>query len=202
MSTIEEILYKNHTIRIEYDEYPLNPRDEWENLGMFVTFSSKYSYGDNVNQGRIFESRKELEECILRIDGVVMLPVYVYDHGAVSVSTYVPTCQWDSSHIGYIYASPDMVEKIGSNPEYTEKALRAEIEEYNQYINGEVYEYTIESPYTDESCTGHYDKAAEINEAKREIDATLKYLSTYTKAKILFTKLYESMTEIIKKHWC
>lgn len=200
-STIEEILYKNHKIEIDYDDYPENPR-EWENLGMFVTYSSKYSYGDNVNQGRIFDSRDELEECIHGIKDVLLLAIYVYDHSGVSVSTNVPTCGWDSSCIGYIYASPDMIEKWGTNADYAEKILIAEIEEYNQYLNGEVYKYTIEGPYTDESCAGYYDEAAAIDEAKREIDATLKWLSTYKKAKILFAKLYESTTEIIKEHWC
>ena len=199
---IEEILYKNHTIEIQHDEAPENPRD-LDNLGTFVTYSTKYNFGDNVNNGNIFDSRHELKECIENLnDDLVCLPVFVYNHSAIALFITQPHNRWDTSHIGYIYATQEKIKEWDTNSAMAKEILKAEIEIYGQYLNGEIYRFNIIGPYCDKSLWGIYQQNVAIKHAKEEIDNTLKWLSTSKKAKMLLQALYKSSTKLIKEHWC
>lgn len=91
----------------------------------------------------------------------VILPIYLYDHSGLSMSAgtfgenpgYPYNDQWDAGMVGVIFDTPEQIEKTGidPDPEDIEKALRAEIEEYDRYLRGEVF-------YISESIPGLEDK--------------------------------------------
>lgn len=149
-----------YELKVLRDEDPCNPREEFDHVGTMVCFHKRYSLGDKNHPFKScdFSSWLELRDAI--IDGCseakgkecVILPIYMYDHSGITVSTTPFGDPWDSGQIGYIYASgPKICEnwliKDGVIPAEilvkTEEILQAEVEEYDQYLRGDVWGYNI-----------------------------------------------------------
>jgi hypothetical protein len=181
----ETIEYKNCKIRIEYDEDRESPR-EWSNVGTMVCFHKRYNLGDGDCglDPTDFEDFDDLYGFLeRRHDAAVILPLYIYDHGGITMRTSPFNCRWDSGQVGFIYASHDTIRKeYGDGPdslERAEKCLRGEVEVYDTYLRGDVYGYVAEDQNGDEiaSCWGYYgdDGVKEAIElAKAYIDCALK----------------------------
>ena len=178
----ETIEYKNCKIRIEYDDVCESPR-EWDNVGTMVCFHKRYNLGDGdcgLNPTD-FEDFDDLHEFLVRrYDAAVILPLYLYDHGGISMSTGSFACRWDSGQVGFIYASHETIRKeYGDGPDSLERAkkyLRGEVEVYDRYLTGQVFRFTVEGPDCNDSSWGYYtDVDYVINEAKRCIDAALRH---------------------------
>lgn len=94
------------------------------------------------------------------IDGYLMMPLYLYDHGGITMNTTGFSCGWDSGQVGVIYVSHDKIaEEYGdTSPESIAKAkkcLKSEVEVYDLYIRGNVFGFIIEGDEADEdSCWG------------------------------------------------
>ena len=87
----------------------------------------------------------------------VMLPLYLHDHGGITMSTGGYSCPWDSGQVGYIYATRETILKEFSAKKLTAKLrrqvediLRSEVKTYAQYLEGDVYGYVIYK--IDEPC--------------------------------------------------
>lgn len=171
--------YKGYEIDIQPDVNPENPRD-WDNLGLMVCFHGRYDLGDKHS----FKSPEELQEFLAEEKPPVLLPLYLYDHGGISISTksFIGRAQhaeWDSGKVGYAYITRDTLLKEFGIKRITAKLLaqatkilQAEVATYDQFLNGEVYNYTIEDVDGGlvTSCGGHFGKETAIEEAKNEID--------------------------------
>lgn len=116
-------------------------------------------------------------------DNYVLLPVHMYEHGQIALSTSSFSCPWDSGQVGYIYVSKEkVVEEYGDWTAETvaqaTKCLEGEIETYSQWLNGEVYGYVIEDGEGEEteegSCWGFYDMDYCIEGAKSMVDYLAK----------------------------
>lgn len=88
----------------------------------------------------------------------VVLPLYLYDHGGITMSTGSYSCPWDSGQVGFIYLPKEAArERYGlpeegeheSSMERWERMLAREVETYSQYLEGEVYGFVLEEglPY-------------------------------------------------------
>ena len=114
MSTpVDTIEYRNHTIEIHSEEYPSNPRTEWDNLGTMVAFWNRCDLGDNKTDptGEYTMSREEAEEFSCRKD-IISLPLYVYEHSGITMSTgsgYPYNDRWDAGCAGFIYITKEKV---------------------------------------------------------------------------------------------
>jgi len=148
----------NRILRIEQDENPESPR-EWDNLGTMVCFHGNYNLGDKSD----FENAEQLENFIENENTlIVILPIYLYDHSGISISTntdYPFNCNWDSGKVGYIYVTKKQVMKEYDVKTITKKTLEkvkavllSEIKVYDQYVRGEVYGYTIFKNVKCDSC--------------------------------------------------
>lgn len=95
-------------------------------------------------------------------DNLCILPVYLYDHSGITVSTSSFSCRWDSGQVGFIYVTKD---KAGDDWGCAEACLKSEIETLAQYLEGDVYGFTRfelsedfdiegERPFI---CTEHYE---------------------------------------------
>lgn len=151
--------YKNFDIEIFQDEDPQDPRD-WDNMGTMVCFHRRYALGDKSNL-----SIEELKELVERKD-VVALPLYLYDHSGISMSTnrnYPFNCPWDSGQVGYIYVTYEdikknlAVERVTKKViENVKKSLEIEVETYNDYLIGNVFGYIISrNKAMTDSCWGY-----------------------------------------------
>jgi hypothetical protein len=162
----------NYKVEIRQDEYAESPR-EWDNLGTFIMQHGNYDFGDiffNIDPyARVsFEDDfkyhlKEVENCTIK--DVLYLPVYMLDHSEITIDVSPFSCSWDSGQIGYIYVTKEKIRKEYnvkrvSNKLQTQvlRALTYEIEMLDNYITGNVYEYTVydENNEVVDSCGGFY----------------------------------------------
>ena len=104
----------------------------------------------------------------------IMLPLYLYDHSGLTISTTPFSCPWDSGKVGLIYVSREKAREEYGVKRLSDKLLstvlyrlRDEVEEYDRYLRGESYMYVIkdEDGEIKESCSGYDD----IEYCKREI---------------------------------
>jgi len=177
---VEEQEYKGYTIEIHQDEDPLNPRTEYDNAGTMIGFHRRYSIGDKHNMD-VEEAKEYVEH-----PDVISLPLYLYDHSGVSISTRsfngrAHHAEWDSGPRGWITITKEkaLYEWGGKrlSKQVCEKAvacLESEVKTYDQFLRGEVYGFVITDPDGDEvdSCWGFYGDPEEsmVPECKSHID--------------------------------
>lgn len=132
---------------------------------------------DSIEQGAPDASLRQSIMDAIESAGLVILPLHLYDHSGITMSTGSFSCPWDSGQVGYIYALPDTIKKEwGEGKDAADKArqyLENEVKEYDQYLTGDVYYYTIENE--DEnllgSCGGFYGLDWAIEESTDEANA-------------------------------
>ena len=165
---IETIEYKNYNIELCYDTYPDDPRN-WDNAGFMACFHKRYNLGDEHS----FNEPQDLLDWIeANKDTIHYLPLYLYEHGNITISTNPFSCQWDSGQVGFIYITKERTEKEGLNDPYD--ILKHEVSIYDAYISGQTYGARIldsEGEVID-SQFGYIGDTTDyvINEAKNMID--------------------------------
>ncbi|HPU41806.1 MAG TPA: hypothetical protein PKY26_05300 [Acetivibrio clariflavus] len=153
-------------LEIYFDPYPQNPR-EWDNLGIMVCFHRRYSLGDShPYKASDFNSWEEVKRAIERDNDVaVILPVYMYDHSGITLSTTPFSCPWDSGQVGWIYTTKQKLRKeydikyvTKKIKEKAYKTLMEEVRIYSEYVEGNVFGYILkdESGRELDSCWGFY----------------------------------------------
>jgi hypothetical protein len=177
-----EMKDRGYTIKIEQDPEPQNPRTDWDNFGKMVAFHPRYDLGDKSDM-----KREELLKEIAKKD-VVALPLYLYDHSGLAIRTsrfMEDPGGWDTSFVGYIYATPAMIKKEYGKvtPETIAKAkevLQGEVTNYDAYLSGDVYGYTVTDPRGNviDSCWGFFESDG-LKEARSQansaVDADLEH---------------------------
>lgn len=170
-SNCEEATIMNYTLEIVNDVDPFNPRDDREFSTIYYS-SSRYRLGDE----RV--SKEEIDRIIEDKD-MVYLPVYAYIHSGVMLNTSGFSCPWDSGMSGVIAVSKDKIRQEYNTKRITKKILdqvtsrlKAEVEEFSQYLNGEVYGFQVKDETGDivESCYGFYSEEDAESEGKAVLD--------------------------------
>ena len=158
---VHEEEYRGLRIRIMPDDDPIPPRD-WDNLGTMVCFHLRHALGDehdyNSNDyGSWTEMKKAIEE---QEDPAVILPLYLMDHGSLTMSTGPFSCPWDSGRVGFIFVSKTRArEELGvkrlsrKSLEKVRGWLEQEVEIYDQYLMGDIYGFVVDRPETCEACS-------------------------------------------------
>ena len=157
--------------RIFIDRFEENPRDGGCHIGTLWCWHRQYDLGGKPERRdsrrpntHDYDGWEALGKAITRdIKPVVMLPVYLYDHGGLALSTTPFSCPWDSGQVGFIFVERDKLKEYGAKiatkkvKERMIKTLEAEIEEYAAYANGDVYEWGlfVNNELID-SCSGYY----------------------------------------------
>lgn len=128
----------------------------------------------------------------------VILPLYLYDHSGLRLSTGAFSCPWDSGQVGWIYVSrEDVLKEYGGKRltkklrERAERLLRGEVETYDQYLCGDVWGWVVYDDDDDEeecdcepedecdctrhaahvdSCWGYYGVADALSEGKSHLE--------------------------------
>ena len=139
MEAIKTIEKEEYTLKIYLDEDPENPR-EWDNLGTLLFVNNPRNIKDCSDPGADIEAAKS---------ALIRLPIYIYIHSGIVISTSSFSCPWDSGFLGYYYVTRErVIKEYGSiTPEKiqgAEKRARAELETFGEYLSGEVYGFTIE----------------------------------------------------------
>ena len=203
--------------RIEQDSDPMNPRTECDNLGTMLCWHSRYTLGDEQ-----YTTRETPEFFIANLGGFdedyiwddgredfhqeaaekrayeeyIILSLYLYDHGGITMNTGGFSCGWDSGQVGWIIVSKEDVRKeygwknlTKKRVQLIEKYLRGEVETYDQYLTGDVWGYIIENEEHDihDSCWGYFGKDHCENEAKEVLKSLQEQLNE--KLKVVPRKL-------------
>lgn len=127
-------------------------------------------------------------------DRFVILPLYLYDHSGITMSTGAFSCPWDSGEVGFIYCSLETAQKEwgtedsqkrgwdgeanytlkddGSKRTLREAAssyLESEVDTYDRYLTGQVYGYVVETEdMKTHSCWGFIEEISYVrDEAER-----------------------------------
>ncbi len=133
----------------------------------------------------------------------VILPLYLYDHSGITMSTGAFSCPWDSGQVGWIHDTPEGVraamgvhetidgkytftgkyhtpDGLYPSDEFIEGVLRAEVRHYADYLEGDIMWYRVEGPTDDDGCGGFFpdEKGSHkdmIEEAKASIDSSIRF---------------------------
>ena len=185
------------TVKIKQDSFLSSPRESMDNLGTIAYKHSRYILGDelisdpnvwlssklDINIFKYGTQQEILEYLIGKFEEkYIVLPVYLYDHSGITISTTPFSCPWDSGQVGYIYVSKEDVRKEYSvkkiSPKLKETVLRvlnAEIEILDYYLRSDVYGYEIvdENGEVEDSCWGFYGTDWDDNGLKSNIPEEL-----------------------------
>ena len=189
MDAIKVIEKSGKKVEIHVDENPQNPRDPdyMDHDSLMCLSHRRYNFpNETIINPKDFLSWVEVKERILKeYDVAEILPVYMYDHSGVSLSTsnenYPFNDKWDSGQIGFIFITKQEARRSHMVKRLSKKVmgrvhsnLVSDVELYGQYLSGEVYGYQVkdESGEVIDSCWGFYgDKA--INEEVEGIVANI-----------------------------
>ena len=174
---IKKISYKNYTIEIFPDENSENPIQNWDMLGEYFCWHRRYALG---NSDRF--TNPEQVVAYARQTNSLLFDLYMYDHSGIvlslSNSHYPFSDQWDAGHLGFILVergkilrefgkqrlSRQLREKVGG-------IIEGEINDYNQYLAGDVYGYVVSKNGQEiDSCWGFYSQTECLGEAKAIVD--------------------------------
>lgn len=181
----ESIDYKGYTIKVYYDEDARNPRKESDCYnGQMVCWHRRYDLGDDhdyrdfedfacqylgMDEDKFYDKFNGDYSAIsdaLEKAGIVMLPLYLYDHSGITMNTSGFSCGWDSGQVGFIWTDIKRLQDVGHTWKKWTKArkekvinwLESEVEEFDSYITGRVFRYEVvdEDDETIDSCCGFY----------------------------------------------
>ena len=187
MEAVETKRIGKYKIEIIQDLNPDSPRD-WDNLGIMVCRHRTYNLGDkHMYDLRDCESwsdvQKELEY------PPVILNLYLYDHGGITMSCSPFGDKWDSKQVGFIFATKEtLLKEYGKiDEEVIDKAigiLKSEVEAYDMYLRGDIFGYRISEVSTCnfghehmeeiDSCWGYYGEDDCMVEAEYLVNNLIK----------------------------
>jgi len=145
-------------VEVEQDLDVTDPRADYDHVGTMVCWHGRYQLGDEQPKEEWFDYyKREIEPHEV---GGVVLPLYLYDHSGITMSTSAYSCPWDSGQVGWIYCTRKQVEEeCNGDLELAKKNLEYEVLEYDQYLRGDVYTVTV---YTVHECSlGHLHREIE-----------------------------------------
>jgi len=206
-----------YRVKVIYDDLSENPRDDsdcW--VGTLLTWHRRYDWSDECNDkvGAPFDTmlrliqnkdtefdpddekwldgqgnalRQEVQRLMEKY--YVVVPVFLYDHGGVSLSTMPFSCPWDSGQLGFIFADKDhrmlehkVTEWTDDLQQKTVGLLESEISILDQYVQGEVYGLICEKLIgpdeqldweQQDSCFGFYGDDPKSNGMEGHLPETL-----------------------------
>lgn len=179
-----ETKLNGYTLKIIPDENPLNPRTDCDHLGIMLCWHRRYSLGDS----HPYDTPQDFAESAAAKDMFVCLPVYLLDLSGLYVSVNDFNDSWDSGQLGFIYCTKQDAQKWFNNTDVTEdeikKELTAEVEEYNDYLNGAWYGFLIEGldGEVEDSCGGfRYDGSMKKLASEMKSYVSDKYCALFDK---------------------
>jgi hypothetical protein len=142
MEVEQYISEEGYRVTISLDDWADDPRN-WDNVGTMACWHGRYVLGDEQPEISPEEYLADLPE------GIITLPLYLYDHSGITMNTTGFSCHWDSGKVGFIYVTPETLAKefIRGVPddETVREHLVGEVKTYDNYLTGEVYRVEVES---------------------------------------------------------
>jgi hypothetical protein len=163
----------NYSFKLENSD--VNDFEFCDFVKMFC-FHRRYNIGDkhtynSENFSRWDEFKAQLEK---DYDIRVILPLYMYEHGGITISTTPFSCPWDSGQIGFVFATAEGirdnfgVKRITKDIlKRTERLLADEVSLYDAFLIGDMYNVCMYDE-SGEFITSNY--FVSYNDIDEEID--------------------------------
>ena len=180
MTPLRQINYRGYIISIYPEEDPINPRTECDNFGHMACWHDRYSLGDKHD----FKYPSNFHEFETAEHIPLVLPLYLYDHSGITISTGPFSCPWDSGQVGYIYAAKEDIKKEYGCLRITKKvlaraakALECEVADYDRYLRGDHVRTDIEDSEGESvgGCGNWDDEDYAIAAAKDEVNDIIEH---------------------------
>ncbi len=156
---------------IEYDDNAISPRED-SNLGYFITVDRSYHSPDRNPELETIvketgEQATSQKHHIELISGAIeeqtnekvlaIYPITKYEHGGV-VYRLGTEHGFDNSNNGFYIVTDKTAKEIGVKEKDFERIIKAELEVFNKYANGDCYRFCLynEQGEVEESCGGYY----------------------------------------------
>jgi hypothetical protein len=148
-------------LEIIQDLDPSHPRTDFDNMFTMVCWHNRYNLGDKHD----FETPWAFKEWCKEQKGLIIKPLFLYDHSGITISTGSFSDHWDSGQVGWIYCTRENARKEMMVKRLTKKVmaqvlknLECEVEIYDQYLTGDVWGYNYKSHdgIHDDSCWGFF----------------------------------------------
>ena len=147
------------TVEVVTDDYPENPTKDWGMVGTMVLWNRcRYDFGHKtVDRDTLLELSSDPNN--------IVLPVYLYDHSGITISTSGFSCPWDSGQVGIMYCTKEKAAHAFGKKICTKKVREAavktmvnEVECVDQYLTGQVYGFRVLDPDGEEvdACWGFF----------------------------------------------
>jgi len=171
--------YRSHTITIHTDE-DAQPPNEWQDDNLFLVH---YHRDFQVESDVITESECAQLYCeqmpISQQDDYHIFWLTAHIHGGVYLylgniaEAPFDAGGWDTSHCGAVLVS----KKEWADETKAHDAAQSIVNEWNDYLSGNVYGYTIDGDICDDSCWGFYGDYEKycLLEARSSIDYAIQY---------------------------
>lgn len=197
-SGIMRATYNGLTVEVDYDTLDESPREYSEPISKMVCWHRKYRLGDQHE----FETPQDFKESEEYKNAFALLPLYLYDHSGLAMSTesFVGRAaheEWDSGQVGYIYIPKSDVEKktgllpLEENTEALKEMLKDEVEQYSQYLEGNVFMFSITDKDGEEIAGGNGYMADTMESAVQQMkESCLEYESLFEKLQKQFDRQY------------
>ncbi len=177
MSNVLESYTKGQfTAKIYQDDMAEDPRKMWGRSAEMLSAHRRYTIGDR--DAEVEEMRDIADD-----ENEICLPVYLYNHGGLTINTSGFSCPWDSGQVGIIHISREKAKEEGYKAtedktfeQVVVQALRSEVEEYDMYLTGDVYGIVIEKEDDEhyDSCWGYYGWDYAKEEAQRQVESAYR----------------------------
>lgn len=190
--------YNGLTIEVDYDTLDESPREYSEPISKMVCWHRRYRLGDQHE----FETPQDFKESEEYKNAFAILPLYLYDHSGLAMSTEsfvgrAVHAEWDSGQVGYIYIPKSDVEKktgllpLEENTEALKEMLKDEVEEYSQYLEGNVFMFSITDKDGEEIAGGNGYMADTMESAVQQMkESCFEYESLFEKLQKQFDRQY------------
>ncbi|PSR26827.1 MAG: hypothetical protein C7B46_19730 [Sulfobacillus benefaciens] len=155
-------------LRIVPDPEPLNPRDA-DPLSTWVCWHPRYTLGDSHDYARPQEFLAAITPRV-----ALIFPLYLYDHSGLTVSLdsflgRAPHAAWDSRQVGFAYVLRSTVRQEYGISRITpiihdkvRRRVEVEVQEYNQYLHGDIYGFLVEAKSVCDHGMVHYDPVESV----------------------------------------
>lgn len=175
-----------YRLHIKQDDDTESPRTAFDNLGTMFCSHSRYLLGDEQFDSRDFVGWEDVGKYLKKErDAAVILPLYLYDHSGITMSTTSFVCRWDSGQVGFVFVDRDKIKKEYEWQRLTKKRvgqiedlLRSEVATYDQFLTGDIWGFVLEQFDGEnweeiDSCWGFYGKDIWTNGMVEHLDGEI-----------------------------
>lgn len=185
-------------LRIVIDPEPCNPRTDFDNLATMACWHRRYCLGDADGPARLREavrasrrrrSRRNndlddpasLAQALAGCRDIVWLPLFLYDHSGITMSTsrgYPFNDRWDAGQVGFVFMTRGQILATLASPgarclttalrAAAAAMMRSEVETYDQFLTGNVFGYVVERENGEhlDSCWGYFGETQCLDEGR------------------------------------